>query len=64
MAWVKDWAYVNWGSETPEAHDAHINIKEILAIGMAFRRWSPRWSHASVIIHTDNIMARAAINMV
>ena len=37
MAWGKDWAYVDWGSETPEARDAHINIKEILAIGMGVR---------------------------
>ena len=48
--------------EIPEAYDPHINIKEILATSMAVRQWAPRWSHASVIIQTDNITARAAIN--
>lgn len=62
MAWGSDWAYVNWHSETPKAADAHINVKEVMAIAMAVRRWAPSWVNASVVMHTDNITARAAIN--
>lgn len=62
MTWGSDWCYVNWESDVPELAETHINVKEILAILMAVRRWAPVWSHASVTIHTDNITARAAIN--
>ena len=62
MAWGKDWAFTHWQSDMPEAADAHINVKETLAVGMAVRRWAPFWGNASVIIHTDNITAKAAIN--
>ena len=62
MAWHDDWAYVDWSSETPEMADAHINVKEIMAILMAVRRWAPFWANASVTFHTDNITAKAAIN--
>ena len=60
--WGKDWAYTHWESETPEANKAHINVKEIMSIGLAVRRWVPRWRNASVVIHMDNITAKAAVN--
>ena len=60
MVWDRDWAYVNWHSDVPEMAEAHINIKEIMAITWAVRRWAPYWANASVTVHTDNITARAA----
>jgi hypothetical protein len=62
MVWNTDWAYIDWSVDSPQAADAHINVKEILAIGSAVRRWASRWSNSSVVIHTDNITAKAAIN--
>ena len=62
MTWGSDWSYVHWESDLPHLAGMHINVKEILAIVMAVRRWAPLWSNASVIIHTDNITARAAVN--
>jgi hypothetical protein len=62
MVWNSDWTFVDWEADFPEAAEAHINVKETLAIGLAVRKWAPRWVNASVIIHTDNITARAAIN--
>jgi hypothetical protein len=62
MAWGKDWSFVDWQADFPTAAKDHINVKETLAIGMAVRRWAPKWVNASVIIHTDNITAKAAIN--
>ena len=31
-------------------------------IGLAVRRWACQWTNASVVIHTDNITARCALN--
>ena len=62
MVWGQDWAFVDWDVDFPEAAESHINVKETLAIGLAVRKWAPQWTHASVVIHTDSITARAAIN--
>ncbi len=62
MAWQGDWAFIDWSSETPALAEAHINIKEIMVITMAVRRWAPFWRNASVTIHTDNMTAKAAVN--
>lgn len=62
MVWGSDWQFIDWEHDVPEARTAHINVKETLAIGLAVRRWAPFWRNASVVVHTDNITARCAIN--
>lgn len=62
MVWGSDWAFVDWKSDWPSISKHHINVKETLIIGLAVRRWAPHWAHRSVVIHTDNIAARCALN--
>jgi hypothetical protein len=62
MQWDADWHYVNWEKDLPEVANAHINVKETLAIGLAVRKWAPMWVNSSVVIHTDNTTALCALN--
>ena len=34
-----DWLYANWSIDYPEVQNAHINIKELFTVLLAFRRW-------------------------
>ena len=62
MVTHNDWAYVNWQSDMPEILDTHINVKETVAVVAAATRWAPLWTGCHVIVHTDNITTKAAIN--
>ena len=57
-----DWAYIDWAIDTPHYLIKHINVKETLSVVAAVYRWAPSWQGKHVIIHTDNITTRAAIN--
>ena len=41
---------------------SHINVKETMAVILAIYHWAPSWQGRHVIIYTDNITTRAAIN--
>ena len=56
-----DWAYIDWVLDCPLMTKEHINVKETMAIIYAVCRWAPSWCNRNVIIHTDNIYARACI---
>ena len=57
-----DWAYIHWDNDQPNIAQDHINVKETMAIVHAVSRWAPLWANSHVLIHTDNIYARACIN--
>lgn len=57
-----DWAYFEWDKDLPQWSSKHINVKETLAIILAAYRWAPQWENKSIIVFTDNMTARAAIN--
>lgn len=57
-----DWAYVDWKNDLPHMQSKHINVKETIAIIAAAYRWAPTWTNKHVIVYTDNMTARAAIN--
>ena len=57
-----DWAYVDWQHDLPNMTSKHINVKETMAVMCAVYRWAPTWAGHRIIIQTDNITARAAIN--
>ena len=57
-----DWASVNWPIDMPEIADQHINVKETMAIVTAVRRWALHWANCKVVIHTDNVTAKAHVN--
>ena len=62
MLWEYDWAYLNWKIDAPFIHEEHINIKETFTVVAAIFRWAPVWANCNIIVHTDNISTRAAIN--
>ena len=57
-----DWEYIDWNLDMPHVQEKHINIKETLAIVAAVYRWAHKWRGHNIIVYTDNITARAAIN--
>lgn len=57
-----DWLHINWQIDVPEVQDTHINVKETLAVAAAVYRWAPSWRGCQVIVHTDNMTAKAAFN--
>lgn len=57
-----DWLYTNFIVDTPHLMHMHINHKEVLAIVFAALRWCKSWQNQHVIIHTDNMAAKAIIN--
>jgi hypothetical protein len=57
-----DWFYVNWQGDYPEVATAHINVKELFAVGLAAERWAPLWRDSHIIVHTDNTNTLFAIN--
>ena len=42
------------GNVQPRYKDAHINVKEMLAIRFALKKWSAELSNCSLLIHCDN----------
>lgn len=58
----QDWAYISWDNDLPQMKGKHINVKETTAIIIAAYRWAAEWTDKSVVVYTDNITARAAIN--
>ena len=57
-----DWLYANWSIDYPEVQNAHINIKELFTVLLAFRRWGPLWENKHVQIYTDNQVTMYALN--
>ncbi len=57
-----DWAYTNWQADIPPMTHRHINEKEVAAIVLAALRWAGCWRGGRVLVHTDNIVAKHAIN--
>ena len=57
-----DWFYVDWRLDVPAVQQAHINIKETLAVAYAIYRWAPYLHNSSITIFTDNICTKAALN--
>ncbi len=57
-----DWAYLDWELDCPALLQEHINVKETVAVIAAIYRWAPTWTNSRVVIHTDNVTTRAAIN--
>ncbi len=58
----KDWFYVNWAASYPAHSQAHINIKELLTVGIAAERWAKSWSNSHIVVLTDNTTTMYAIN--
>ncbi len=50
----QDWFYSHWESDMPQVADLHINLKELLVVLMALRRWGPTWRNSKIAIYTDN----------
>ena len=57
-----DWAYVNFSKDVPWLYAHHINVKETMATIFSLYRWAPLFANSVVVIHTDNITTRAALN--
>jgi len=57
-----DFFYVNWSLDMPHVKNSHINFKETLSIIIALERWAPHFANNHVIVFTDNMSAKAAIN--
>jgi len=57
-----DWGYASWRADIPDLKDAHINVKEVVAIVLATARWAASWQGSKVLVHTDNVVAKHAIN--
>lgn len=58
----QDWAYIAWDQDLPHMTSKHVNIKETVAVIAAAYRWAPEWRGKAVVVYTDNMTARAAIN--
>lgn len=61
-ACAHDWGYTNFACDLPTIANAHINVKEVLAVVLAAYRWAPAWHNSKVLIHTDNTVTKYAIN--
>src|SRR5437763_17218150 len=49
------------GNVQPRHKDAHINVKEMLAVRFALKRWSTELTNCSLLIHCDNSAVVGAI---
>ena len=57
-----DWAYLHWDLDAPAVKSMHINHKETMAIVAAVYRWAPQWENRHVVVFTDNVTTKAAVN--
>ena len=57
-----DWVYLDWNTDLTNMSSKHINVKETMAVVGAVYRWARDWENKAVIVYTDNMTARAAIN--
>ena len=62
MVCNEDWCYIEWEKDLPHISAKHINVKESFAIIAAAYRWGQDWRNKAVVVYTDNMTARAAIN--
>ena len=58
----QDWYYANWAIDFPDYQDVHINIKELLSILLALRRWKHLWKGTHVVVFTDSECVMHMIN--
>ena len=56
------WLYTDWHYDFPQLKHCHINIKEAFTAVLSVCQWAPRLRNSHVIIETDNIFTRAALN--
>lgn len=59
--YIGDFVFSNWGSDIPALLPHPINVKELYAILLAFRRWQYPWSSKTMHIFTDNKGAEWAL---
>ena len=57
-----DWLYLDWHIDCPNVLPLHINVKETLAAIFSIYRYAQHWRNSKVIILTDNVSTKAAIN--
>ena len=57
-----DWYYAHWETDYPEMQSAHINVKELLAVLLAVKRWAHLWKKQHVILYTDSKCVMYMIN--
>jgi hypothetical protein len=57
-----DWVYSMFACDAQAFSEAHINCKEIVAAVAGIERWAHLFRDSEVIIHTDNSVAKAAVN--
>lgn len=60
--WQGHWRYTVFECDMPLVASLHINYKEICAVVKAVDYWAPFWQGKTVIIHTDSVVTKAAIN--
>jgi hypothetical protein len=48
--------------DMPNVAKLHINYKEITAVVAAVDNWANMWTGKTVIVHTDSVVTKAAIN--
>ena len=58
----QDWFYTNWDIDHPDFSNAHINIKELLAVLLAAKRWAWAWQNMHIVLYTDSTCAMFMIN--
>ena len=57
----KDFIFTAWDADSPIIAEQQIYVKELAAVVLAMRRWSPFWINKLVHIHTDNKGVEGAI---
>ena len=60
--WMGRWNYLVFKYDMPKVSTLHINYKEISAVVTAVDNWANMWAGKTVIIHTDSVVTKAAIN--
>lgn len=53
-----DWFYVNWDIDYPEWSNLHINLKELVTVLLALRKWRELWRNKFVVIYTDSMVTK------
>lgn len=60
--WMGRWNYSVFKYDMPKVSTLHINYKEISTVVTAVDNWANMWVGKTVIIHTDSVVTKAAIN--
>ncbi len=57
-----DYRYWNWKTDCQCLSNEHINVKEIAAVVLSVNQWGSALQNKKVVIYTDNVTCKAAIN--